>query len=130
MEDKAAALFCFAAALAGIAVLAVAAKSLEPVPMQASEIGFEDVGSRVIVSGRISSASWRNGNLFLLVCDTKCVKVAVFASLAEQMRSHSLDPSALEKGARVSVEGIVDEYRGELEITPLHYNSVEVMKAT
>ncbi|MEW5955182.1 MAG: hypothetical protein AB1626_01425 [Candidatus Micrarchaeota archaeon] len=129
MENKAAALFCFVAALAGVAALALAAKSLEPVPKQISELGAEDIGSRVVVSGRISTASWRNGNLFLSVCGAKCIKVVVFASLAEQMRGHSLNPSALEKGAVVSVEGTVDEYRGELEITPFHYNSIDVVQA-
>ncbi|NYZ74990.1 hypothetical protein H0O03_01880 [Candidatus Micrarchaeota archaeon] len=127
MENKAAALFCLVAAFAGIAALALAAKSLEPVPTKISDLSEENAGSRVLVSGTITSASWKNGNLFLSVCDSACVKVIVFSSLAQQMRQHSLDPAKLSGGKFISVEGTLEEYMGELEIKPFYYNSIDVV---
>jgi len=127
LENKAAALFCFAAVLLGIAALALAAKSLEPVSKKISELREEDLGTRVLVSGTVSSASWKDGNLVLKACDGECVKIVVFSSLASQMREHSLDPNSLKPGAFISVEGTLDEYRGELEVKPFYYNSIELV---
>jgi DNA/RNA endonuclease YhcR with UshA esterase domain len=127
MEDAKLAAACLFLALAGTLVLAASARASAPQKTEISVLGAGDVGKLVEVKGVISSVSQRESGSFFSVCSDKCVSVAVFKSLAQEMAKRSLDPALLRPGQAVSIQGVVREYSGALEIVPFDPTSIEVL---
>ena len=127
MDDAKLAAACALLALLSAAILVFLARQAPAEKVGIGSLGTDDVGRLVEVSGAVASVSQTGGNFFLRVCADKCVKVAVFKSLAEEMRRSSLDLSLLRPGGSVSAAGIVREYGDEIEIVPFDRNSIDVL---
>ncbi|MFH1285602.1 MAG: OB-fold nucleic acid binding domain-containing protein [Candidatus Micrarchaeota archaeon] len=100
--------------LLGLALLVYLARNLEAESVELSAVGEGMIGHYVEVEGVISSASTSNGNVFLSVCRGECVRVVIFKSVAEKMKSPN--PYLLKKGDAIVARGTVEEYEMKYEI--------------
>ncbi|MGC8850814.1 MAG: OB-fold nucleic acid binding domain-containing protein [Candidatus Micrarchaeia archaeon] len=117
MQEKGIIFFCVIVSLAGVAALFFLSWSLEPRKAAINELGLEDVGKKVLVSGFVASARKSGGNYFLKVCDSSaCIQVPVFSSVAARMKERGFDAGSVGKGDFIEVVGAVSEYGGELEV--------------
>jgi DNA/RNA endonuclease YhcR with UshA esterase domain len=102
--------------LLGLLLLLVYSQQQKPERLEISEIGSGHEGKLVEVVGSISSASARNGNIFINLCSSSCITVFIPSSSTDDF---SFNPSLLQKGQRIAVRGIAREYKGEMEIVPV-----------
>ncbi|MFH0922643.1 MAG: hypothetical protein V1811_01135, partial [Candidatus Micrarchaeota archaeon] len=105
----------------GIISLVFLAKTMEPQKIVLSDLNADYVGRLVQVSGTISSVSTKETVTIVKLCSSQCVDVVLFKSLRDKLPFLSLA-----KGQRLNVKGVVSEYKGTLEITPLEENGVDV----
>lgn len=110
-----------------LAVLAVS-RGMQPEEKKIDSITGGDMGRIVAVRGRVQGISQSNGNYFFSVCQTKCLKVAVFGNVAKRMAQSSTDLEDLKNGNMVALEGVVREYRDGLSIDLLDYKSLRVQR--
>jgi len=116
-------IFCVFFALFGTAVILSAGSSAVPPQVSPGQVSADDAGSLVLVSGRITSVSEKNGNFFFFVCDdSSCVSVPVFSSLASKMPA---DLSSAKPGRFILVEGIVRAQGEEIAVIPLSPHSID-----
>ena len=123
MDEKT--IFCLLFSFLGTTILLFIASSSIPTMISPSQLSNVSPGELVLVSGRLSKVSEYNGHVFLLVCDSSCVEVPVFSSLAKQMQKTSFDPYSAKAGAYLSVEGTLRERGNRLSIVPLGPNSID-----
>ncbi|MHA2433591.1 MAG: hypothetical protein ACXADO_10220 [Candidatus Thorarchaeota archaeon] len=109
--------------LLGSLGLFVYSLSLEPVTKEIREIGPEDVGSHISVSGIVAKV-WTNsrGDLNLILTDGEAY-IRVYIPEEKSCKEEALLP-----GAFVSAEGEVQLYAGELEIFVTSTGSIRILK--
>ena len=98
----------------GILALFFLSKNSEAMAVKPDEISGELVGKIVRVAGTVEGVNAARSFHSFDLCLFKCVKVVDFYRKAPPP----------ERGAFVSVEGLVKEYRGELEVIA---DSIEVL---
>lgn len=94
-------------AIVGIGVLVVVAESSSGRVVQIGEVGEGVVGERVVVTGEVVWVrELPSLHLFLVKDGSGEVKVVAYRSELVEVR----------KGQRVKVEGVVSEYKGEVQV--------------
>jgi DNA/RNA endonuclease YhcR with UshA esterase domain len=98
----------------------VAAQLVQPQILKVSEIGFELIGRSVATQGQIVyKREHPAGHLFLTISDGESrIQVPLFVSLVDALQETGLSEDELEVGVMVWVTGLVDEYKGSLQILP------------
>lgn len=99
----------------GLLMIYMAAKNIEPETVKIGEITGDLVGRTVATEGYIKSEKMHeDGHLFLTITDGKRnMQVPIFSSLMQHM-----DAGEFKQKARIKVTGLVDEYRGSLQVVP------------
>ena len=99
----------------GLVLIYIAATNIEPDTLEIGEINAELVGKTVSTEGYIKSEKMNeNGHLFITISDgNKNLQVPIFSSVMQHM-----EESDFKKGYKLKVTGLVDEYRGQLQIIP------------
>jgi len=93
-------------AVIGLGIMFVTAESIEPETAQIGSLSSSQTGEIITVEGEIISSQFTDGNLFLTVEDeTGSMSVADFNSNKN-----------FQEGDKVSVEGEITLYEGELEL--------------
>ncbi len=88
-----------------------------PAPRTIGSLRADDVGTVVIIGGRVSKiANFSMGKYVTLSDDTGEIRVTLFTSVLQAMPDQAR--SALVEGAKLTVRGEVNLYRGELELVP------------
>lgn len=97
--------------------------------MELGEIDSQLIGRTVKVSGYIAYKSLNPaGHVFLTVSSDKAkIQVPLFAGLMSKMTESGLPEEKLDKGTKISVTGLVDEYRGSLQIVPRKIEDIEIL---
>ncbi len=108
----------------GIAFLFFSARNVQPERVRISALSEEMAGGYAEVWGRLGSASARNGDVFLSVCESECISVVIFERDARAMNYPN--PYLLKKGDEVVIRGLVKIYHGEIEIVPFGENAIEL----
>ncbi|MEE8167395.1 MAG: OB-fold nucleic acid binding domain-containing protein [Candidatus Hydrothermarchaeales archaeon] len=118
MDDSALLRISFAVSTVGLLLLVVVSSQIQATTIKISEIDYDDVGSKVVIEGMISSKRvHEDGHIFLEVEDaTGKISVVLFADAARSLGEEEL--GCLNEGNKVSIAGSVDEYRGTLEVVP------------
>ncbi len=95
----------------GLIMLFLLSATQGPVPI--SSITPEDMGSRVFVKGHVEDyESSGEGHMFFYLKDNGSrIRVAIFKEVAGEINCGA-------EGEEMELWGVVDEYRGELEIIP------------
>ncbi len=99
----------------GSQVKALAPGSLAPV-RQVGSITTADVNTRATIAGTVSRAeSFSSGQRVYVDDGTGTIQVLLWQNVFERVRDGAL---LLSPGTRVRVEGVVQEYKGALELVP------------
>jgi DNA/RNA endonuclease YhcR with UshA esterase domain len=93
-------------------------------PRSLHTLSAADVGEDVLVAGEVVALEGFNGGLRATLDDGTA---QVILLLWEDVHRALTDPTSLDVGAEVWVEGEVQEYRGELEVVPWDGDDVEVV---
>ncbi len=103
---------CLLVALAGIVIIYLADTNLDPTPVTGAEITKALVGEKVLLCGKIISASSsEKGTFFLEIDDGTQTDVVLF-----QNRATKENIENIEKGKQACITGTVAEYRNKMEI--------------
>lgn len=99
----------------GLFLIYIAALNVEPEVLEIGEITGEFVGRTVSTEGYIKSEKMHeNGHLFLTISDgRKNIQVPIFSSVM-----HYLNREDFQQKAKIKVTGLVDDYRGNLQVIP------------
>lgn len=108
----------FALSTIGLVLLFMVSEAQGPVPI--SSLTPDDMGSGVYVKGTVHGLRRSaDGHLFFVLEDGEGrINVAIFKGVAH-------DVSCVEEGREIALRGVVDEYRGELEVVPRRAGDVE-----
>jgi len=114
---------CSLIAIVGILLLFYLAKVTQPNFISLNEIDSTYIGKTVSTSGRIVAITYSKGNIFLTIYDkNSSISVPIFSNVAKY-----LDVS-LRKGQKIVVSGVVDEYKGRLQIVPRKASDIKVVE--
>ena len=103
---------CLLVALVGIVIIYLADTNLDPMPVTGAELTKALVGEKVLLCGKIISASSsEKGTFFLEIDDGTKTDVVLFQSRATKANIENI-----EKDKSVCVTGTVAEYRDRMEI--------------
>lgn len=116
---------CFIFSLFGLILIYIAATSIKPIELSISEINFQHIGKTVKTSGNISHKSHHPaGHLFLTISDNnEKIQVSLFSNLVSKFDDSEI--KNFRKGRKIVVTGLVDEFRGRLQIIPRKTKDIE-----
>jgi len=122
-------IICLLSSIFGLVLIYVAATKIQPLEMELGEIDSQLIGRTVRVSGYIAYKNLNPaGHVFLTVSSGKAkIQVPLFAGLMSKLNENGLSEEKLEKGARISITGMVDEYRGSLQIVPRKVEDIKIL---
>jgi len=109
--------------LVGISLLFYISKNSKPNFVPIKEIDSTYIGKTITTTGRIVSITYSKGNIFLTIYDkNSSINVPIFSNVAKYLDIN------LKKGQKISVSGIVDEYKGKLQIVPRKASDIKVIE--
>jgi DNA/RNA endonuclease YhcR with UshA esterase domain len=112
-----------AIAIFGIILLFYIARTSKPNFVPLSEIDSTYIGKTISTSGRIVSVNYNKGNIFLTIYDkNSSINVPIFSNVAKYLNVN------LKKGQKIIVSGMVDEYKGKLQIIPRKASDIKVVE--
>lgn len=124
---------CLAASVTGLALIYIAARSIQPSSTPIGGITFDMVGRSVKTTGFISYKSTHpNGHIFLTISDGDGSQIQVplfagFVSSFERNNKQRATTDELRRGALVEIEGLVGEYRGQLQVVPRKPDDLKIL---
>jgi DNA/RNA endonuclease YhcR with UshA esterase domain len=109
---------CLAGSLAGISSLYLVSFLIEPAEMLPGDVGIEDVGKRVRLSGTVEDVRYHeNGHIFFTLAGNRSgVDVVIWEDKVEQLRMSGMDLSLITEGAMLEITGDVELYRGNPQV--------------
>ena len=113
----------------GLVLIYIAAVNLEPKQIELKDIDAELIGRSVSTTGEIVyRRSHDAGHLFLTISDgdTK-IAVPLFAGYLNDLKEVGITEDDFYVGVRISVSGLVDEYRGQLQIAPRKVDDIKIL---
>ena len=104
----------------GLILIYVAALNLQPLKIEISKITPELIGRMVFTSGKITQKTPNpSGHLFLVISDNKTnIQVPIFVSLMNDLKKNNITENNFKVNKVISVNGLVGEYRGQLQVVP------------
>jgi len=120
----------FISAIVGIVFIYYAATNIKPSQLRIEEISSEMIGRSVTTIGYISLKTVHpDGHIFLTLTDNTKNKISVplFAGFVSELRNNHFNTNMLQKGTQLEVSGLVDEYKGQLEIIPRKASDIKIL---
>ena len=112
-----------AIAIFGICLLFYLARTSKPSFVPLNEIGSTYIGKTISTSGRIAFVNYNKGNIFLTIYDkNSSINVPIFSNIAKYLNFN------LKKGQKIVVSGMIDEYKGKLQIIPRKASDIKVVE--
>ncbi|MDI6798857.1 MAG: OB-fold nucleic acid binding domain-containing protein [Candidatus Aenigmarchaeota archaeon] len=110
----------------GLILIYLAASNIQPREVRLSEITSELIGRTVTTSGKIIYKSFHPaGHIFLTVSDGKGkLQVPLFAGFVNKLD----DADDFKKGIKIEVTGLVEEYRGSLQVVPRKVGDIKILR--
>lgn len=115
--------------LIGLILIYFAAINLQPKEISISEITPELIGRTVTTHGFIVYKKVHpEGHVFLTISDNKTkIQVPLFAGYMKSLEERNLTEKDFKVGRELTVSGLVDEYRGSLQIIPRKLSDVKLI---
>jgi len=111
---------CLLVSLAGLAFVYFSMKNISSEELKISNIDSSLTGKAVSIKGKIIYAkSHPSGHVFLTLADGDSkIQVPIFSSLMDNLNDNGITKYDFKKGRILKVEGIVGEYKGQLQVVP------------
>jgi len=122
-------IICLFSSFLGIALIYLAAISIQPKELKLNEVTSEFVGRTITASGKIIyKNSHPAGHIFLTISDGKAeIQVPLFAGFVDSLNAVDLSSEDFKKGERIIVTGLVGEYKGQLQIIPRKVEDIKIL---
>jgi DNA/RNA endonuclease YhcR with UshA esterase domain len=121
-------IFCLITSLSGLVIIYFAATNIQPAYVKLSEITPELIGRAVSTTGTISSKSSYSGHIFLTLSDYKAkIQVPLFSNYLNSLKSKGIYSNDFSVGGKISVTGLVDEYKNQLQIIPRGQDDIKIL---
>ena len=93
------------------------------------EITSDSVGKSVSAVGTITYRSNHPaGHIFLTVADGNSkIEVPLFSGFVTKLEESGVDSSYFSKGTKIQVKGLVDQYKGSLQIIPRKVDDIKIL---
>ena len=123
---------CIAASAVGLAMIYFVATTIEAEPTRIEDITFEMVGRSVKTAGFIAyRTDHESGHIFLTIEDGDSkIQVPLFSGFVssfERENKQMATTKELRRGALIEVEGLVGEYRGQLQVVPRKPDDLKIL---
>lgn len=123
---------CVAASAVGLAAIYILATMMEAEPIRIADIDFEMVGMSVKTAGYIAyRTDHKDGHIFLTIEDGDSkIQVPLFSgfvSTYDRENSQLASSRDLRRGALIEVEGLVGEYKGQLQVVPRKADDIKIL---
>ena len=121
-------LICFLTSVVGLILIYIAAINLKPIEIKISQITPEFIGRSVSIQGIITQKNIHSeGHVFLMISDDEFdIQVPIFSSLMNDLKKENITESEFKINEAISVTGLVDEYRGQLQILPRKTSDIKL----
>jgi len=115
--------------LIGLILIYFAAINIQPKEMSISEITPELIGRTVTTRGTIIYKKVHpEGHVFLTLSDNKTkIQVPLFVGYMNSLKERNLTERDFKVGEKLIVSGLVDEYKGSLQIIPRKLSDVKLV---
>ena len=113
----------------GLILIYFASVNLEPKEIQISSITADMEGRKIITTGYLSGKrDHKDGHLFLTLSDNKTkIQVPLFADYMERLKQAGITEDDFGVGDRISVRGVIENYKGTLQIVPKSLDDVKIL---
>ena len=127
LDKKYTVLICGICSLVGLFLIYYISDITLPKEMEIESINPSEVGNFVSTKGTIVSRTLtKTGHLFLtLQGDEGKIDVVMFSTF---LTKEKVDPAKLKKGTTLSINGMLEEYKGELQIVPKKAADVKISR--
>jgi DNA/RNA endonuclease YhcR with UshA esterase domain len=112
----------------GLILIYIAALNIQPVEISISQINSDLIGRSVSTKGIITQKKLHSdGHMFLMISDGESdIQVPVFSSLMNDLEKENITESDFKINETISINGMVDEYRGQLQILPRKTSDIKI----
>lgn len=120
---------CIVSSIVGLVLIYIAAANIQPSTVRIKQIDSQFVGKTVKTTGYII---YKNnhpaGHVFLTIAEngTK-IQVPLFAGFVNSLNENDVSVDDFRKGAKISITGLVGEYKGQLQIVPRKPNDIKIL---
>jgi DNA/RNA endonuclease YhcR with UshA esterase domain len=123
-------LICLFSSILGLVLIYFSALSIQPSTIKLNEIDSRSIGKTVRTTGYII---YKNnhpaGHIFLTIADNQSkIQVPLFAGFVNSLNENDFPINELKKGTKILVEGLVDEYKGQLQIIPRKPSDIKILR--
>lgn len=120
---------CILISLVGLVFIYFSALAISPSETKISMIDSSSIGKLISTTGKISYVRTHSaGHIFLTITDGNSrIEVPIFSSLVSKLSSNGITQYDLRKGRTIRITGIVDEYKGQLQIVPKKPTDIQIL---
>lgn len=105
-------LICFIISVLGILGIYYLSSKTQIENVEIEKIDRTYLGKTITTSGKVISATYNKGNIFLTIKDNSQINVVIFSNVAKFLDKYP------KKGDNLIITGVVSEYKGKLQIIP------------
>ncbi|MEM7821790.1 MAG: exodeoxyribonuclease VII large subunit [Candidatus Aenigmatarchaeota archaeon] len=123
-------LICLFSSVLGLILIYFSAVNIQPSTTKISEIDSRLIGKTVRTTGYII---YRNnhpaGHIFLTIADNQSkIQIPLFSGFVNSLNENDFPVDNLKKGTKIIVTGLVDEYKGQLQIIPRKPEDIKILR--
>ncbi len=115
--------------IVGLILIYFASINIEPQKITISDITADMEGRRIVTTGHlVEKREHKDGHLFLTVSDNKTkIQVPLFSDFMGSLNQIGITEDDFQLNERISVRGIVENYKGRLQIVPKSLDDVKIL---
>ena len=115
--------------IVGLILIYFASINIEPQKTTISDITADMEGRRIVTTGHlVEKREHKDGHLFLTVSDNKTkIQVPLFSDFMNSLNQIGITEDDFQLNERISVKGIVENYKGRLQIVPKSLDDVKIL---
>lgn len=113
----------------GLVLIYLASVNIEPQKITISDITGDMEGRKIITTGYITEKrEHENGHLFLTISDNRTkIQVPLFSDFMQSLNQLGITKDDFNIGNKISVRGVLENYKGRLQIMPNNLNDVKIL---
>ena len=113
----------------GLVLIYFASVNLDPKEIQISSITADMEGRKLLTTGYlVEKREHKDGHLFLTLSDNKTkIQVPLFSDFMNSLNQIGITAEGFQLNERISVKGVVENYKGRLQIVPKSLDDVKIL---
>ncbi len=115
--------------ISGLVLIYFASLNIEPQKIAIRDITADMEGRRITTAGHLTEKRiHEDGHLFLTLSDNKTkIQVPLFSDFMSSLNQVGITEDDFRLNDKISVRGILENYKGKLQIIPKNLNDVKIL---